>query len=337
MRRTRLALAVVVLLSLVAAACGGGGDKKPAAPASTTTTRPERPVIAPLTGLRDRSGASATRPALIVKIDNIPLAQRHTEQQGIEAADIVWEEPVEGTTRLFAVFNSHSPERVGPVRSTRYIDAGIGWFFGHVPFVYSGGGIHQVEAVKASPMQVIDESGLAAIHANLRDRSIPAPHNLFTSPKTVWTWAAEKSPPAPVFRFLSKGRRFPGVAVGKIQVPNDNLATYTWDAAAKAWKRDQIGSQVGRALQPHMTASGKQIAPTNVIVQKIGAGLMQQDTIGEGDAWILSQGRLLKAHWSRPKLEDRTVFTDDSGKEVALTPGTTWISLITSGEPRRLG
>src|SRR5438552_268688 len=86
---------VPVALALVAAACSSGGGHKQAAarpsttPAPTTTTVP--PVF-PLTGLPATDPARMNRPALVVKIENVPEAR---PQSGIEYADLVYEEVVE--------------------------------------------------------------------------------------------------------------------------------------------------------------------------------------------------------------------------------------------------
>ena len=93
-------------------------------PASTTTAKPRpkprpkhvRPVkLAPLTGLPEPSVAAQKRCAITVKIGNTPQAR---PQYGVEQADVVYEEVVEGgITRLAAVFQCRRP--TGSVRSAR--------------------------------------------------------------------------------------------------------------------------------------------------------------------------------------------------------------------------
>ena len=54
------------------------------------------------------------RPALAFKVDNYPNARPWS---GIDKADIVFEEPVEGfITRLVAVFQCQQAPLVGPIR-----------------------------------------------------------------------------------------------------------------------------------------------------------------------------------------------------------------------------
>jgi len=76
---------VAVALALTASACGGGSEaatpKRTTTTAAATTTTVAAPV-APLTGLADPSGASLTRPALSVKVENTDAAVERIVELG---------------------------------------------------------------------------------------------------------------------------------------------------------------------------------------------------------------------------------------------------------------
>ncbi len=340
------AVATVIVAIVISVALSAGGDDDTATDASTDaadvttasssspTTEPGAPPpIAPLTGLADESLVSTIQPALLAKIDNVALARR-PDQAGIDIADVVYEEPVEGATRLLAVFQSQVPERIGPIRSTRFIDAGIAWPFGEVPYVYSGGTPPKVAAINESPVQTFDESGLAGVGANQRDPDIAAPHNLFASPaENVWAAANDRTPPAPLFSYLADDDEFIGVDVTAVEFPSFSRATYAWDPDSETWLRFQLRS--GSSLEPHRAESGDVIAVTNLIVQRI-SGTQRDSIVGEGTAWFFVDGQVVVGRWSRAELEAATTFTDTNGVEVALRPGNTWIHLITGGEPTLL-
>src|SRR3954452_13173723 len=118
-RRTAVVLVALGLL----AACGGGG-KKAAETTTTTTTAPTTstapPPAYPLTGLPATDAGKLARPALVVKIDNADGSGKGTQarpQLGLNQADVVYEEMVEGSvTRLAAIFHSDDSDPVGPVR-----------------------------------------------------------------------------------------------------------------------------------------------------------------------------------------------------------------------------
>src|SRR5207237_8366910 len=80
--------------------------------------------VNPLTGLPVDDPAVLQRRPLAVKISNAPVLVR--PQAGIGDADLVFEHLTEGRlTRFTAVFWTHTPPRVGSIRSARLIDLEI--------------------------------------------------------------------------------------------------------------------------------------------------------------------------------------------------------------------
>src|SRR5688572_28250429 len=147
-------IAVVVVLVAVVAAGGGGGGKDEAATTTTSTTEATttttEPPIAPLTGVPAADESKRTRPALVVKVDNVPKA--FGVQEGIDNADIVFVEEVEnGATRLAVVFQSKD-DTVGPVRSARTSDLEIAGNLNMPYFAYSGANGGVLRLVANGPM-----------------------------------------------------------------------------------------------------------------------------------------------------------------------------------------
>jgi hypothetical protein len=331
--------AVMTAAVVLFAACGGDDDddatkattttKKQAA--TTTVTVAEAP-IAPLTGMPEVTPGAGERGVIAVKIDNVPGDGR-PPQAGIDVADVVFEEPVEGTTRLLAVFHSDLPERVGPIRSTRFIDPGIVWNLSGL-YVYSGGTAPKVAAIKASPIQTVDENGMQQADARIRDSQARAPHNLFAVPQKLWAWegATQRTPPEPLFEYLGDGQAFTGTPTSTVAINNLTKARYTWDATDEVWKREALIDGSG-SVKPHLAESGTQVTPKNVIVQRI-SGLEDKSVMtGTGQAWVCTQGQCVTGTWSRPTLDDPTVFLDENGQPLRLTPGTTWVHFLDKGEP----
>src|SRR4051794_9278339 len=163
-------IAAVVALS----ACGGGGKKDSKSAATKVKARVAEVAIAPFTGLPDATRASLKRCAITVKIDN---TKNGHPKYGVEQADVVYEEVVEGgITRLAAVFNSHDPDRVGPVRSVRKTDQSLVWPIGGV-FVYSGGAPYAIASISTAPVVRLDETRAGPLM--FRDHSRRAPWNLY--------------------------------------------------------------------------------------------------------------------------------------------------------------
>ncbi|MGH8574114.1 MAG: DUF3048 domain-containing protein, partial [Gammaproteobacteria bacterium] len=84
---------------------------------------PDVPPFCPLTGEDPPQGVKLARPALALKIENSPESRPQT---GLDQADIVYEEIVEGgATRFMAIFHCHDAAEGGPVRSARFDDPKI--------------------------------------------------------------------------------------------------------------------------------------------------------------------------------------------------------------------
>jgi hypothetical protein len=180
--------ALVVLLALVSLLVGCAGQQaEPAAEPAPRQTQdpepaepeePESGPSAPLTGL-PASDEVVQRPVLAVKIDNAPAAR---PQVGLDAADVVFEERVEGgAVRFIALYQSQLPDRVGPVRSARPIDVAVLGSFGHPVLAYSGARPEVAAMLAGAPIALVTE-GAPGVG---RESSRRAPHNLFVAPGDV--------------------------------------------------------------------------------------------------------------------------------------------------------
>ena len=244
----RRPIVAVIALALLVGACGD--KKKDVArarqrpPATTTTV----PAVFPLTGLPVADGATAARPALTVKIENAPESR---PQAGLEAADVVYEEQVEGgLTRFLAVFHSTDADLVGPIRSLRPTDPEVVRPFGGL-FAYSGGTKKFIGQLHATPLQDIGYDTLPKLYEKRRGKT--APHNVYSSTERLYG-AAQKDlkPPPPLSTFVPAGQPFVPAAPPAVHlsVPMGSTAVdYDWDAAAAGWKRITNGT-------PHLVESG---------------------------------------------------------------------------------
>jgi hypothetical protein len=297
-------------------------------------------VVAPLTGVLDESGATAERPALSVKIDNAPKAR---PQAGLDVADLVFEEVVEGgVTRFIAVFHSTAPDEAGPVRSVRPMDPKIVSALGGL-VAYSGGIPEYVAMMGDAPVQDVNIDVATSAYRWAKERS--KPHNLMVHPAELWVMANEKhsDPPPAQFDYRAPGEAFGEADAASVRIPYSNLASaaYAWDAPSGTWKRSQDGAA-------HMTASGAQVAPHNLVVQFVatrklgkvdasGHAVNESIVTGEGDAWVLSGGRVAKGRWSKPDATSPTRYTDAAGNPVKIAPGRTWVHFAPVGSPVSAG
>lgn len=334
-------VAAVVLLGGGAFALLGGGEEEAAptttAPttttteATTTTTAPA--PVAPLTGLAGDFGDRLSRPALFVKIDNHPDAR---PQAGINQADILFEERVEGnTTRLAAVFHSTDAPEVGPVRSTRTTDVHLQALFGRPVFASSG--------ANDGVLGVLRNAGVLDVGHNVsgggfrREPGRRAPHNLMADPAVLYQKAGElPPPPAPIFQYRAAEE---GLAPGAIPSGGVNLSyggaqisRFTWDAQRSGWVRHHGGAV-------HVDEAGVPVAPKNVVVLetvydfsgRAGQSVPHGITTGEGGAMVFTDGHVIGGRWVRPGPGDPLQLLAADGSPIKLTPGQTFIVLPPPG------
>jgi hypothetical protein len=321
-RRLVLPAAILVCLSLSSLACGA--DEEPA-------------VVAPLTGLPATDLDVLERPALVVKYNNTRSSR---PQAGLREADIVYEELVEGgVTRFAAVFHSTDADHVGPIRSARSTDISLSLAFGRPLFAFSGANEVFMAQIRASPLVELSYDWNPHLYTRVPER--PAPDDIFTP--TALLWAEDPgglAPPAPVFTYRAGGDERHGDAV---RVPGVSYFTggagspsgFTWDGTGGRWLRDQDGEQ-------HVDTADDVVDPANVVIQFVdyidtglvdGAGtpVPEARLLGEGDAWILTDGHLVEGSWSRHSDDEPTRFAGPDGEEVRLTPGRTWVALLPPG------
>ncbi len=337
MRRVLLVLLVLVLAAGAAVAAkvlrhtsSSSPGSAAGATSTTSTTTAHSYATAPLTGLADPSGLSATRPALTIKIENTPEA---LPQWGIDQADVVYEEIVNGgITRLAAVFNSHAPTKVGPVRSVRPTDAQIVWPLGGI-FAFSGGAPYAINAISQAPVKLEDESSSGA--AMFRDPNRQAPHNLYANAAGLFAFKGSPTPPPSLFTYRSATQAATGLKVASFTVgfPSIYPVTWTWNVATSSWDRTLFG-------QPIVTGTGVRVSPKNVVVMFVnyvnGVGTFSSyaNLQGSGTVWVFSDGREVRGTWSRgTSKSDVIAYTGANGKPLALTAGQTWVELQYVGGP----
>jgi len=282
---------------------------------------------AALTG-RPVSASVARRPIVSVKIDNFRLAR---PQWGLERADAVFEMNVEGMTRFIALFQTHQPVSVGPVRSARTADLDLVQSMNRPVFAFSGAnpGVTAWVQSAASSGGLVDFSAMhQGCYRRAADRR--APHNLVLDTACAVSRARHAGPAAPLWSIdRSWAPTAATTSSGRFTVPMDGVAVeWSWNSSARHYVRFQDG-------QPHSAASGSRIVANNVVVLEsvhrpsvVDARSPHPQTIGSGRGVLHRNGRAIPITWSRSDAFGRFEFIEArSGRLVALDEGITFVSL----------
>jgi len=336
-----VALALIIGIGVVwgqhSGLFGPGGDRVINGLDSGSPSMPPLPdpaPIWPLTGM-PMSANSTSGPALCIKIENSVDAR---PQLGLDSADIVFEEVVEGgITRFMAVFQSTFPAKVEPVRSLRPMDPPLAKPFG-CALVFSGGQRAFLTAAQKSGVKLIyqdrGDSGFS------RDPKRGAPHNVLGDTKSFLSQAASAklSAPSSMFSYPELGQTTSIVSGGKWAKKLDLKMSYssdphwTWNSNAGLWYRYEYD-------KPAMLQNKKQITAVNIVALSVtlyntpykdpaGTPVPETKIVGSGTGVLASAGRTMPIKWSKASDGEQITLTDASGNPVTLMPGNTWVELV---------
>ncbi|MCC6437127.1 MAG: DUF3048 domain-containing protein [Acidimicrobiales bacterium] len=278
----------------------------------------------PMTGAVDYP----IRPAIGVKIDNGIDARPQT---GLTKADVVYDIIVEGgITRFLAMFQSQDAARIGPVRSARTSDISIMAGYNTPVFAYSGGNNGVLAAVRVAPMISLTEA--TTPRAFVRDESRFAPHNLYTSTAGLYSAGGDDAG-VPISQFVFRQAGEPSAQGRPVSGATINIGfetvTYSWNG--RTWDRATNG-------RPTEDTTAGTVSPENVIVQFTNYATSPADaqspdaqTVGQGTAWVLTDGKVIEARWARSIATTPVQYLDATNTQIPLTPGQTWVELPTPG------
>src|SRR5215469_9267946 len=309
------AVSLIILVAGFFVLTGGKTVVKPIANRHRTSAR----LTSPFTGEPIRWHG----PELIFKIDNVIQARPPT---GLDKADIVYLLPVDaGLSRIFAVFSSHFPPVVGPVRSSRSEDITLLRQFGRPAFAYSG--------AQPELLPVVERSRIINLYAGLvggyyRDYRRVEPYNLYARTRQLLREAKGASKARDIgFRF---GPPPPGgkpAKVWSVTYPEASF-TFRWSPSRHRWLvwmdgRPAYGARGGRL-------GGGTVVIQSVVVSRsrfreLGIKPPYAATVGSGSAVVLRDGRTYRVRWSRPKPDGGTTFTLPNGHRMLFARGQVWV------------
>jgi Protein of unknown function (DUF3048) N-terminal domain/Protein of unknown function (DUF3048) C-terminal domain len=348
------AFAVLLAISLVALLVGAAGktpthkdtasSSTTATTATTATSDPAKPgpPLCPLTGTPAPGGKIPRRPALAFKIDNYPTARPWS---GIDKADIVFEEPVEGfITRLVAVFQCQESSFVGPIRSAREADQGIADLLSK-PILIHVGSINQVtNLLDASNLINIDlrYPQYDAIIINPAGRY--APYDTYASTSGGWGLVpGDTTPPAAVFQYSSTRAQGPPDSSLSINFSSTSDETWTYQRSSNTYTLSY--ADTGPAMIQQADGAMTPLSTDNIVVQVVqytigpwvendeGGLEVMVDPTGSGPLEVLRDGVFIRGTWKRASLSSPLQLLNGAGQTIKLRPGNTWVDVVPSGQP----
>jgi hypothetical protein len=285
-------------------------------------------------------------------------------QSGINSADVTYEAVAEGgITRTLNIFYCNAPVQVGPVRSARtyFLD----WIseYGDSPLYAHVGGANTPGPADA--LSQINDYGWGGYN-DLNQFSIGFPtfwrdynrlghatateHTMYSTTSKLWDFAQKERElgvkgkdgtpwdegfvPYTFQDEAPSGERgsTKSIHIEHWDSDGDYFIDWAYDKASNEYKRSNGGA-------PHLDKNtGKQLTAKNIVVMyqiensandgyENNAHLLYK-TKGSGDAVIFMNGEKIEGKWSKKTRTDRTIITDESGKEIEFTRGKIWFHII---------
>jgi len=289
---------------------------------------------------------SRNRP-LAISVSNQRGALPTNATNGISQADIVYEILVEGgITRFVAIFQDFSNVGVvGSIRSARHYMVQIAEAYDAI-FLHAGGSPLGYEEIENRNITNLDEvSGLRAQVFRRDINRIPGHtvlqyHSCVTSGASVAQW-------------------MPGFDIRKThEFGFRQRMNFTDDPIPFGQNAREVGVRFSAAkdsifIYEEMQGlyymaqfdsfftdvnNGAPVTFTNLLIIEMpisdlvghgaGAGRQDMSTVGSGNGYFMSEGRIARINWYRPDKSSQFIFAYESGLEIELGRGKTYIGII---------
>lgn len=287
-------------------------------------------IASPLSGLYSEEEKVNRRPLAVV-FDNQFGAR---PQAGLIKAEISYEFLVEGNiTRYLGIFLINEPEVIGPIRSARpyFIEKALEF---DSYFVHVGGSNQAFADIKNKKVADIDATSRGS-DVFWRKNHKRMPHNMYSNYEAL-KHAAEKSqyrqePQINGFKFsssiedMNKGEIANNI---NIRYSKGFEPSYIYDDENKVYERYYNG------VEHKDETSGQTLTATNIIIQEANARIiddklrLDMDTIGTGKGKYITTGKVIDITWKKGSYEGITKYYDESGEEIILNPGKTWVQVV---------
>lgn len=308
-------------------------------------TIPEGKVKSYLTGEWIDEELAKKRP-LAIMIGNTKDA---LPQYGISSADIIYEVPVEGSyTRLMAIFQDYnSVEKIGSVRSCRHYFV---YFAKEFDAIYA----HYGQAAYAEPLLAQDDvhnlSGMdSAIESVMfyRDTNRKSPHNAFTSAEGIQAGIEKKGYRTELADTYNGHYKFAKDDAPVQLSGEDALVVSPGYFVNKPWfvYNSDDGLYYRYEFNDKHIDGGneKQLAVKNILVQYCDwsyldeNGYMDINTTSGGDGYYITNGKIEKVTWTKANESSPARYFDESGNEITINQGKTWVCVVRNKYKDRFG
>ena len=328
-------------------------EPEPATPTPTPEPEPEGISLftpedfgndrSPFTGELVDDPDTLNRRPIAVKLSNSPASYTRP-QSGLNDADFIYEHTTEGSiTRFTAIFYTHMPPRVGPIRSARLIDVELPAIY-DAALAYSGASTGVNSRLNASDFsnRILRTNEPGYFRTGETDK--PYEHTFYARPELFWEAMEGRG---------QNRRPQTGTTLAFTSLPPEggqpgSIGSINYNWTQVEWRYDEENGRYFRWTdgEPHLDGNSlEQVNVANVIIispihaedaticeeSRDGVCLhlsMQIQIWGSGGGLILRDGQAYEVTWRREARNDILSFTDAEGNPFPLQIGNSWVQVV---------
>jgi hypothetical protein len=262
-------------------------------------------------------------PALI----QVPNDYYAVDQNGLQAADMVFEYLAEGgITRCTAIFQN-APDVIGPMRSSRFISLKIARHYDGLLF-QSGESQATASAAAADPVpQFFDTIGYT-----YRTNARYAPDNLMINGGQVLAAEQNYFSGIPAFTVPKARPDLSGGTLANTVTVDEHYSVYSYDPTMGTYQKNEADhayqdASLHQPLRIEMVIVIHTAERLVNVGDGHGAHIHDFDLDSGGAVGIYYKGLGYSGSWSAPNAHGPLTFKLDSGQVVTLPPGLVWIDV----------
>ena len=249
-----------------------------------------------------------------------------------------------------AIFKDKNVSTIGPVRSSRH------YFLDYAlenDAIYTHYGWSTYAQSDISALKINNINGLTDETPFWRDKTIQAPHNVFTSLNKIKSSALEKNYKLTTnnwknFNYNPKeinlNEKFESTPSQEnesetknyvlrannisMNYSNSQIRSYQYDSTNKYYLRFMNGAS------HNDKETGENLHYKNVIIEKVynysidSYGRQDLTTTGTGEGYFVTDGYAVPINWTKSSRSAKTKYTYKNGEEIELNDGNTFIQII---------
>jgi hypothetical protein len=273
----------------------------------------------------DREHTIALKYPALIQIPNDEFAW---DQNGLQAADIIFEYLAEGgITRLTAIYQN-VPDLIGPMRSSRFISLKIARHYKGLLFQSGESQATRDRAAQEGVPQFFDTIGY-----QFRTNQRYAPDNLMIRGSSVQAAQNNNFSWIPAYT-IPKARPVlgPSGAGGSVNV-DEHYSVYTYDAGTGTYRKSELrhaysDASLGQPLQIEMLVV---LHAKNWLIDVgdgHGAHIHDYELDTNGRAEFYYKGQAYGGSWASTDRRGPLSFTLDGGQALSMPPGLVWIDVV---------